>query len=153
MHLLGIDLGTSGTKATIVDTTGCIVCSATREHPLHTPRPGWSEQDPEDWLRQTLEGLKDLLASEQADKKKIRGIGVGGLAKVLRCTAAVARQVAHEAAPEAHPAERGVELERDELTDDRGRVVRREQRERRDGELERREQREQLGRRRQAAAG
>lgn len=48
--VLGLDIGTSGARAIAVDTaTGAIVADAAAEYPLHTPRPGWAEQDPEDW--------------------------------------------------------------------------------------------------------
>ena len=52
MYLLGIDVGTSGTRALIIDRDGRIVSSATEEHaPFASPRIGWAEQDPEDWWR------------------------------------------------------------------------------------------------------
>jgi len=51
-HLLGIDLGTSGARAVLVEAaSGRVVGAATAEYPLHTPRPLWAEQDPEDWWR------------------------------------------------------------------------------------------------------
>lgn len=50
-RLLGIDIGTSGTKALLVDETGKVLASAEAAYPLSTPRPGWAEQDPEDWWR------------------------------------------------------------------------------------------------------
>lgn len=48
-RLLGIDVGTSSMKAVLVDETGQALKSASAEYPLHTPRPGWAEQDPADW--------------------------------------------------------------------------------------------------------
>jgi xylulokinase len=78
MQYIGIDLGTSSVKLLLMQNDGTILASVSKEYPVSYPKPGWSEQDPEDWLHQTLEGLKDLLASEKADKSKIRGIGVGG---------------------------------------------------------------------------
>jgi xylulokinase len=56
--LLGIDLGTSGTKATLVDRDGRTVASATVEHPTRAPHPGHSEQDPEDWWRSTIGAVR-----------------------------------------------------------------------------------------------
>lgn len=78
MHLLGIDLGTSGTKATIVDASGRVVCSATREHPLHTPRPGWSEQDPADWWGSTCLAVRAAMAEARLEPRAIGGIGLSG---------------------------------------------------------------------------
>ena len=46
---LGIDIGTSGTKTLAMRTDGKIVASASAEYPLFSPKPGWSEQHPEDW--------------------------------------------------------------------------------------------------------
>lgn len=48
-RLLGIDVGTSAMKAVLVDETARVLKSASAEYPLHTPRPGWAEQDPADW--------------------------------------------------------------------------------------------------------
>jgi xylulokinase len=58
--LVGIDVGTSAVKAIAVSTAGEIVARAEREYPLSTPRPGWSEQEPEDWWRATEAALADL---------------------------------------------------------------------------------------------
>ena len=48
-HLLGIDVGTTGTKAGLFDVRGQLVASASAEYPLHTPREGWVEQPADDW--------------------------------------------------------------------------------------------------------
>ena len=58
--LVGIDVGTSGVKALALSETGEIVGRAEREYPLSIPRPGWAEQDPEDWWRATEAALADL---------------------------------------------------------------------------------------------
>ncbi|RIK00429.1 MAG: xylulokinase [Armatimonadetes bacterium] len=47
--LLGIDLGTSGCKAVLIDPSGRVLAQASAPYPLQTPQPGWTEQDPEDW--------------------------------------------------------------------------------------------------------
>ena len=47
--LVGLDVGTGGARAVAIDSSGEIVAEASSEYPLHTPRPGWTEQDPEDW--------------------------------------------------------------------------------------------------------
>ena len=49
MAVIGIDLGTSGTKSVLVAADGSILASATANYPLSTPQPLWSEQDPADW--------------------------------------------------------------------------------------------------------
>lgn len=78
MQYIGIDLGTSSVKLLLMQKDGTILSSVSKEYPVSYPKTGWSEQNPEDWLRQTLAGLADLLATEQADKNGIGGIGVGG---------------------------------------------------------------------------
>lgn len=49
MRLVGLDIGTSGCKALVVDETGDVLAQAHAEYPISTPKPGWSEQNPEDW--------------------------------------------------------------------------------------------------------
>jgi xylulokinase len=58
--LIGVDVGTSGVKALALTPAGEIVGRAEREYPLSVPRPGWAEQDPEDWWRATESALADL---------------------------------------------------------------------------------------------
>jgi xylulokinase len=62
-HLLGIDVGTGGTRALVIDEQGHIVASATSEHvPFASPRTGWAEQDPRDWWRATGEAVRAAIA-------------------------------------------------------------------------------------------
>ena len=57
--LLGIDLGTSGVRAILVEPPhGRLIAAATEEYPLHTPRPLWAEQDPNDWWRATVRAVR-----------------------------------------------------------------------------------------------
>jgi len=58
--LVGIDVGTTGVKAVAIDARGEVVARAEREYPLSTPRPGWFEQDPDDWVRGSQEALAGL---------------------------------------------------------------------------------------------
>ena len=60
MILVGIDVGTSGVKAIAISAEGDVVARAERAYPLSTPRPGWAEQEPEDWWRATEAALADL---------------------------------------------------------------------------------------------
>ena len=54
---IGIDLGTSSVKLLLVDKNGEILNSVTNEYPIYYPKSGWSEQNPEDWLASTLDGI------------------------------------------------------------------------------------------------
>ncbi len=77
-YLVGIDVGTTGTKAVLVDPSGRVAARATHEYPLHTPRPGWAEQDPADWWRATVSAIRDVLSASGASPDEVRGIGLSG---------------------------------------------------------------------------
>ena len=76
MYYIGIDLGTSALKLLLVDEQGRIVHAVEKEYPLEFPKPGWSQQAPEDWRRAVLEGVPQLL--EGFDGAQVAGIGAGG---------------------------------------------------------------------------
>lgn len=76
--LIGLDIGTSGAKCLLADETGRVIASATREYPLSTPRPGWAEQNPEDWWRGAADGIRAVLAKAGADAKDICGVSFSG---------------------------------------------------------------------------
>lgn len=76
MLYIGIDLGTSAVKLLLMDSEGKIVNIVSREYPLYFPHPGWSEQKPEDWYAQTMDGIKELI--KDADKSQVAGISFGG---------------------------------------------------------------------------
>jgi xylulokinase len=78
MLFLGIDLGTSGTKAVVIDERARVVASATQGHPISTPRSGWSEQDPEEWWRSTIEAVRAALATIPDGGRQVAGIGLSG---------------------------------------------------------------------------
>ena len=76
MLYIGVDLGTSAVKLLLMDEKGAILNIVSREYPLYFPHPGWSEQKPEDWYEQTVEGIRELTAS--CDKSQVAGISFGG---------------------------------------------------------------------------
>jgi xylulokinase len=76
--LLGIDIGTSGTKTIALDVAGRrVLASALVEYPLATPRPGWTEQEPLDWWHAVVETVRRVLAAG-VDPDSIAGIGLSG---------------------------------------------------------------------------
>ena len=77
-YLLGIDVGTTGTKCLLIDPSGRIAARANHEYDLHTPKPGWSEQDPADWWQATREGLREILARPEIQADQIKGVGLSG---------------------------------------------------------------------------
>jgi xylulokinase len=72
--LVGLDVGTGGARAVAVDESGRVVAEASSEYPLHTPRPGWTEQDPADWW----EGAREVLGKVASEAGKVGGIGLTG---------------------------------------------------------------------------
>lgn len=75
---LGIDIGTSGTKTIAMREDGDILASATAEYPLMSPRPGWSEQNPDDWWDATVETVKKVMKAGKIKPDEIAGIGLSG---------------------------------------------------------------------------
>lgn len=78
MYLLGIDIGTSASKAILVDHAGITRFSASMEYPLYTPRPGWAEQEPEDWVNAAFGAVKKLLQMPGVAAGDIDGISFSG---------------------------------------------------------------------------
>lgn len=75
---LGVDIGTSGTKTLAMRRDGKILASATAEYPLMSPRPGWSEQDPEHWWQATVKTIKSVVKQAKCKPTDISGIGLSG---------------------------------------------------------------------------
>lgn len=75
-HYIGIDLGTSAVKLILIDGSGGIVDTVSNDYPLYFPKPGFSEQDPDDWWAAVSDGIEKL--TKGIDKRSVKGIGVGG---------------------------------------------------------------------------
>ena len=76
MLYIGVDLGTSAVKLLLMDEEGKIRNIVSKEYPLFFPHPGWSEQRPQDWFEQSMEGIRELTA--ECDKEEVAGISFGG---------------------------------------------------------------------------
>ncbi len=81
--LLGLDVGTSALKALLTDALGTAVASGSAEYPLATPHPGWSEQDPDDWVRAAAAATRAALAQAAAAghpdaPRRVAAIGFSG---------------------------------------------------------------------------
>lgn len=76
MYFIGIDLGTSSMKLLLMDYDGKKINSVSLPYPLHFPRPGFSEQNPSDWISALKTGIRGLI--QGLDKNNIKAIGVGG---------------------------------------------------------------------------
>src|SRR5690348_3015725 len=77
-YLLGIDIGTSGTKTILIAESGSVVARSTIEYPLHSPAPLWSEQDPLDWWIATCGTVQSVLQQSGVSPREIAGIGLSG---------------------------------------------------------------------------
>lgn len=75
---LGLDIGTSGVKAVLVNEAGAIVATAARELALSHPAPLWSEQDPDSWVGATTDAIDDLASHHPREVARVAGIGLSG---------------------------------------------------------------------------
>ncbi len=75
-YVIGIDIGTSGTKTVLFDEGGRKLASKTVEYPLYQPFDGWAEQEPQDWWDAAVEGIRAVTAGVDADE--IAGVGLSG---------------------------------------------------------------------------
>jgi xylulokinase len=79
MWFLGMDVGTGGTRAVVVDSAGKLISGASSEHAaFRTPHPGWAEQDPEDWWRAAQDAIRKAIAAAPQPRQPIAAIGLTG---------------------------------------------------------------------------
>ena len=76
--LIGIDIGTSGTKTVLFDERGNVIADALVEYPMYQPRNGWAEQMPEDWWQAVAATLKAVMNKSGVAAGEIAGIGLSG---------------------------------------------------------------------------
>ena len=77
-YLIGIDIGTSGTKTVLFDEMGAVICDALIEYPMYQPHNGWAEQLPSDWWQAVAGTLKQVTSKSGIDSSQISGIGLSG---------------------------------------------------------------------------
>jgi xylulokinase len=77
-YYLGIDIGTSATKALVMDAGGAVLATASSEYPCSSPRPLWSQQDPQHWWKATIAAVQLAVKSAGIDPANIAGIGLSG---------------------------------------------------------------------------
>ncbi|MDX1615138.1 MAG: xylulokinase [Candidatus Promineifilaceae bacterium] len=78
MLLLGIDISTTGAKALLIDSQGQVISSATTSLTLQSPRPLWSEQDPNEWWAGTQASIRQALSAANVTAAEIAAIGLTG---------------------------------------------------------------------------
>ncbi|MCC8192737.1 MAG: xylulokinase [Ruminococcus sp.] len=77
-YIIGVDIGTSGTKTVLFDEGGKVIASKTIEYPMYQPKNGYAEQDPRDWANATVNTLKAVVSQSGVSKDDIKGIGLSG---------------------------------------------------------------------------
>lgn len=77
-YLIGVDIGTSGTKTVLFDEMGNTIASALKEYPMYQPKVGWAEQDPEDWWNATWTTIKEVIDKSRVNAEDIKGVGLSG---------------------------------------------------------------------------
>ncbi|MCH7871685.1 MAG: xylulokinase, partial [Planctomycetes bacterium] len=77
-YYLGIDVGTSGSKTLLMSAAGRTRATATAEHPPLMPKPGWSEQRPQDWWNSTCKAVRKVMRKAGAARKDVAAIGLSG---------------------------------------------------------------------------
>ena len=78
-YLLGMDIGTSGTKTILMDTEGNLIAKHLVEYDVLTPRPLWAEQWPQVWLDAALVSIRETVNKSGVAKEDISGLAVSGL--------------------------------------------------------------------------
>ncbi|HET7656696.1 MAG TPA: xylulokinase, partial [Bacillales bacterium] len=77
-HVIGIDLGTSAVKVLLVNREGTVQGSVTKEYPLIQEKSGFSEQDPKQWVEQTIVALRELVRKSRVPSEEIAGLSFSG---------------------------------------------------------------------------
>jgi len=75
-YVIGIDVGTSGTKIVAMNEAGKVAASVTKNYGLHSPKPGWAEQNPQDWKKAVFDGLSEICS--EINGQEVRAIGLTG---------------------------------------------------------------------------
>ncbi|NQU75044.1 MAG: xylulokinase [Planctomycetes bacterium] len=84
-YYLGIDVGTTGTKTLLMTADGKVLATANGDHSVQSPKPGYSEQDPEQWWRATVKATRSVIAGAKIDGREISAVGFSGQMHGLVC--------------------------------------------------------------------
>ena len=77
-YLLGLDIGTSGTKALLISVEGKVISSKSVSYFLTSLHPGWAEQSPHDWWEASIKAIQDIISDNLIDPNRIKGISLSG---------------------------------------------------------------------------
>ncbi|MCK4401108.1 xylulokinase [bacterium] len=77
-YVIGIDIGTTGTKTLLCSSKGEIISSSLKEYSISHPKPGWAEQDPADWWMATIESIRFVLNEANINREDVKAVGLTG---------------------------------------------------------------------------
>jgi len=78
-YLMGIDIGSSGSKVTLLDIEGKSIISISREYHTYYPKPGWAEQDPGEWIKNISNTIRYLFEKRICSQEEIIAVGISGV--------------------------------------------------------------------------
>lgn len=78
-YLIGTDIGTSGTKSILMDTTGKLIAQDLEEYDVLTPKPLWAEQWPDVWVKGVKDSIREVVKKSGVAPEDIKGLGISGL--------------------------------------------------------------------------
>ena len=76
--LLGIDIGTSACKVAVFRKDGEVVAAANGDYKVYYPKPGYAEQDPDEWWTAVCKAIRECMQKGKVNPSDIAGIGVDG---------------------------------------------------------------------------
>ena len=77
-HYLGLNVGTSGTKTLLINAAGDVIAEADATYPMDQPKPGWTQQDPEDWWKATVKTVRAVMRKSKCKPEDVKAIGLSG---------------------------------------------------------------------------
>jgi xylulokinase len=83
MYLMGIDIGTTATKITLIDLNGLVVASVEKPSTLLSPYPGWAEEDANQWWQNVQVGVPECIHKASIDSSQIAAVGTSGMAPAI----------------------------------------------------------------------
>ena len=94
-YTIGVDIGTTGTKTVLLDTSGGIVATATRETALHSPAPGFAEADTRQWYRNVNESISEVLATSEVAPSAVTAVATSGMVPAVIPVDATGKPLRH----------------------------------------------------------
>lgn len=78
-YLIGVDIGTQGTKAVLINPKGEVLAHSYKGYNVETPKPSWAQQWPEPWVDATFETIKGVIDKSKVNAEEIKGVAISSL--------------------------------------------------------------------------